>query len=252
MMIESGALPRTLMTAALLLVATAVVVLSGCGSEAVDFPYADERYVYPEGGTDMVRVHLGAVVDDRPQEQRTGQGHFKSITYPGDDAWAQPVAEFYRAALARDLTQTRLVELTPLPSQAAYVLEAEIESFHCRVDRPGMSFVLPVLIGAIGGFALGDDTSSRLKRTAVFGVVAYGAMPMPADQHAEVIVTLTMRDLTGEVVWEKTCVGEVADRVGEPIASRRDKVYAERYLPQAVKRANACLLGQLRQFLSSE
>jgi len=249
---DTGAGLRTWTAALLLAVIAGAVFSAGCSREVIDFPYADERYVYPEGGVDLVRVHLGSIVDLRPEDQRRGEGHFAGITYPGDESWARPVTDIYRDALARDLTQTRLVELTPLPSQATYVVEAEIESFHCRAERPAMGFVLPVLAGAVGGFALGDDTSSRLKRTALFGLVSYGAMPMPLDQSAEVVVSLTMRDRDGSVVWERTCLGEIYDRVAEPVTSRRDKLYSERYLPQAVKRANACLLGQLRQFLSSE
>jgi hypothetical protein len=52
------------------------------------------------------------------------------------------------------------------------------------------------------------------------------------------------------VVWQQTCLGEVAGRIYAPVTSREDKRQAEKTLPRAVKRCNACLLGQLRQFLA--
>ncbi|HPF33826.1 MAG TPA: hypothetical protein P5571_03545 [Candidatus Krumholzibacteria bacterium] len=229
----------------------ALVLLNGCSRPPIEFPYADERYTYPDAALGAARVHLGQVRDVRPPEQRQGEGRFLGITYPADRRWAAPVAQLYREALTRDLVQTSLCELTALPAQADYVLEAEIESFHVRMTRSAMSYLLPPAAGLVGGFALGDDTGSSLRRAAVLSVVAFGALPMPADQHAEVQVRLLLRDRAGEVVWEQTCLGEVDDRVGEAVTARRDKLFAERYLPQAVKRANACLLGQLRQYLVS-
>lgn len=237
--------------AATLLLLAAVMLTAGCSSRSIDFPYANERYVYPESTSDLVRVHLGVVHDLRTDDQRKGSGRFIGITYPSDSDWARPVPDIYRDALARDIAQTRLMELTPLASQAAYTLEAEIESFHCRVERPPLAFALPIAAGALAGFALGDDAQGRLKRGAVFGMAGLMAMPMPARHRAEVIVRLVLRDRAGAIVWERTCLGEVEDTAGEPVTSRRHGMNAERYLPQAVKRANACLLGQLRQFLIS-
>lgn len=235
--------------AAPLLSLALVLAVVGCSKQPIGFPYAHERMAYPGGGVDLVRIHLGHVHDMRPDEQRRGRGRFAGITFPADEQWVHPVTDVYHDALARDITQTGLAELCPLPSQAAYVLESEIESFHCRLERPAMSFVLPVLAGSVLGFALGDDMSSRLKRTAVFGVLAYGALPVQAKVRAEVIVNLKLRDPAGTIVWERTCTGETVDSVAEPAASRRDRHYAEGLLPLALKRANACLLGQLRQFL---
>ena len=72
---------------------------------------------------------------------------------------------------------------------------------------------------------------------------------MPLHVRSEVEVELVLSDRAGNQVWRQVCVGEIADDVGEPAASRRDAHYAEKLIPQAVKRCNACLLGQLRQFL---
>lgn len=227
----------------------ALLLLAGCSRPPIDFPYADERYTYPDAALRAPKVHLGQVRDVRPEAQRRGRGRFLEITYPADARWALPVSQMYREALTRDLLQTELCELVALPAQADYVLDAEVESFHLRMERGVVSYLVPPAVGLVGGFLLGDDTGSSLRRAAVLSVLAYGALPMPADQHAEVQVRLTLSDRAGDVVWEQTCLGEVDDRVGETVTSRRDKLYAERYLPQAVKRANACLLGQLRQYL---
>jgi len=232
-----------------LILALVLVLVAGCGREPIGFPYADEQYTYPSAPLDMARIHLGEIRDLRPLEQRRGQGRFIGITYPSDTSWELPVTSMYREALTRDLSQTRLAHLVPLPSQADYVLEVEIESFHVRMTRGPFSFMVPPAVALIGGFVLGDDVGSALKRAAVLSVITYGALPMPAEQRAEVVVHLLLRDGQGQVIWDQTCLGEVEDKVGEAVTSRRDKIYAERYLPQAVKRANACLLGQLRQFL---
>lgn len=233
------------------LLLAAAALLCGCSREPVGFPYADERYTYPAGALAAPRVHLAEVRDVRPREQREGQGRFLGVTYPADRRWSLPVAQLYRDALTRDLVQTDLCEMVPLASQAAYTLEADIESFHVRMTRGAANYLVPPAVGLVGGFLLGDDTGSSLRRAAVFSVLAYGALPMPARHRAEVVVRLTLRDAAGEIVWRQTCMGEVVDSVGEAVTARRDKEHAERYLPQAVKRANACLLGQLRQFLVS-
>ena len=58
-----------------------MLAVVGCSRDPIRFPYADERYVYPGGGVDLVRVHLGDIHDLRPEEQRRGQGHFAGITF---------------------------------------------------------------------------------------------------------------------------------------------------------------------------
>jgi hypothetical protein len=228
------------------------MLITGCGQEYAGFPYADEQYAYPTAALDLPLVHLGEVRDLRPAVQHTGEGRFTGITYPKDRNWELPVTAMYRDALIKDLSQTHLAELVPLRSQADFILEAEIESFHIRMTRSGASFMVPPAVALVAGFLLGDDIGSALKRAGVLTVITYGAIPLPTKQRAEVVVRLVLRDLDGHVVWEQTCLGEVEDKVGEAATSRREKMYAERYLPQAVKRANACLLGQMRQFLLSQ
>ncbi len=227
------------------------LALSSCSTQTVTLHYPDEEIVFPESGLAPPRLHIAKVEDRRPGVQRRGQGKFLDITFPSDESWDPAVRDIYRDALSRDIAQTQLAELTPLPSQADYTVEAVIHSFHCRMTRSGASYLLPPAVGMLGGFVWGDDTSARLKRGAVLGVVALGAMPMPLHVTAEAEVELVLRDGRGEKVWSEVCIGQVEDDRGVPTVSRPDKSLAERYMPQAVKRCNACLLGQMRQFLSS-
>jgi hypothetical protein len=229
----------------------ALCCLAACSPQKIGLPYPSERIVYPGLGDELTRLHIASVTDRRPEDQRRGQGHFVGITFPADANWEPPVTDLYRQALAQDIAQTQLAELTPLPSQAEFVLEAVVHSFHCRMKRSGPSFLLPPAVGMLGGFLWGDDTSSRLKRGAVLSVVALGLVPVPLEVRAEAEVEMILRDARGEVVWREVCIGDIEDRRAVPATARPDKQLAERYLPQAVKRCNACLLGQLRQFLYS-
>lgn len=244
--------PTRRSVAPLALLTLFVLLLGGCGREPVGFPYADERYTYPEAGDGAPGLHIGEIRDARPDAQRRGEGGLTAMTYPSDERWERPVTQLYREALTRDLVQTGLAEVVPMPSQADYVLEAEIESFHCRLERSKLGFLAAPALGLLGGFALADDTSGALRRAAVFTILGYGALPVSGQQRAEVVARLTLFDAQGRQVWEQTCVGEVEDSVWESATARPVKKYAERHLPQALKRANACLLGQLRQFLISE
>ena len=242
-------LPGRLLLAALPLL---LCGLSSCSPQKVGFPYPAERIVYPALGAETPRLHIAAVSDRRPADQRTGQGHFTGITFPSDESWEPPVTDIYHQALAQDIAQTQLAELTPMPSQASHTLEAVIHSFHCRMERSAASFLLPPAVGMLGGFVWGSDTSGRLKRGAVLSVVALGLIPVPLDVRAEAEVELILRDAGGDVVWREVCIGDIEDNRAIPATARPDRQLAERYMPQAVKRCNACLLGQLRQFLHSQ
>jgi len=236
---------------ALTLVPLILCGLSSCSHQVVKFPYPAETIVYPGSGGALPRIHISRINDQRPDDQRKGQGHFTGITFPSDENWEPAVSDIYRDALTRDIAQTQLAELTPLPGQATYTLEAVIHSFHCRMERSGVSFMLPTTVGMLGGFMWGDDTSGRLKRGAVLGILALGVIPVPLHVKAEAEVELIMRDSGGDIVWREVCIGLIEDDKGVPAVSRPDKQLAEKYMPQAVKRCNACLLGQLRQFLFS-
>jgi len=232
------------------LLASLLPLCAGCGGSLVGFPYARETLVFPADQSRLPRIQLLPVTDARPAAQRGGQGHFLDITFPDDAHWSRPVTELYREALLQDIDQTVLAEPVPLSTQADYTLEATVHSFHCRMQRKALAFALPVGVGLVGGAVWGDDTSSKLKRGLVLAAAAMGALPAPLRVRAEAEVELVLRDRTGRELWRQDCLGEIADDVGEPVVSRRDAHFAQRLLPQAVKRCNACLLGQLRQWLS--
>lgn len=225
------------------------VLLAGCAHQPIGFPYPREALVYPETGARLPRVLVLPVEDARPPEQHEGRGHFLDVTFPDDESWQRPVTEMYREALLQDIGQTQLAEPVPLSGQADYTLAATVHSWQCRMHRNGMSYALPVAAGMLVGFIWGNDTSSSLKRGAALSVLACGMLPVPLHVRAEAEVELVLTDRTGKVVWRQDCIGDIEDDVGEPAASRRDAHYAEKMIPQAVKRCNACLLGQLRQFL---
>lgn len=231
-----------------LAVAAAALLCSSCSRPTIDFPYPGEKMSFPGMGGGLPTVTIGSILDLRPDEQRLGDGHYSGITYPADRYWRMPVDDLYRAALTRDIQQTRLAELVPLASQADYILEAEIHSFHCRLERNSFSFLLPPALGMTVGMVWGDDGSSKLKRGLFASFIGLALMPLPAANSGECEVTLSLRDRTGEVVWQQTCIGEIDGTVYVEATSRDDKKLAEKFMPQAVKRCNACLLGQLRQF----
>lgn len=229
----------------LLLVATA----AGCGSRRITFIYPDEAVDLALVGSRTPTLYIDTVTDMRPAVQREGQGHFFTITFPKDRAWEAPATRIYADALSQDLEQTGLVELVPLASQADYLLSADLLSLSCRLERSALSYVMTGLIGGAAGFALGSDGSHRAKLGGALAVAGMMAIPVPTKHRAEAEVRLTLRDNRGEIVWQRACLGEVEDRSHITPTARPDQALVTRDLTRAVKRANACLFGQLRQFL---
>ena len=81
------------------------------------------------------------------------------------------------------------------------------------------------------------------------GTVAVMAVPMSSTNKAEVQVRLTLANRQGDLLWQESCTGEFEDKVRATATSRQDQKYVNQHLVKALKRANGCLLGQLRQFL---
>jgi hypothetical protein len=223
--------------------------LAGCGGPDVSFHYPAERIDFSGHPVAPPSIFLGEVRDLRPGAQREGQGFFVGITYPADRDWDRPVTQIYRQALLQDLTQTSLVEVVPLVGQADYTLEADILSLHCRLQRSPITFLMPVAAGMGVGMAVGEDSGDRVKKGAIIGLAAMMALPLPTEHRAEAEVRLTLRDPQGQVVWTRSCLGEVDERPFVGAFDRSDQKRVDRYLVKAVKRCNACLLGQLRQEL---
>lgn len=236
-------------TMRLVLLLPLLLVLGACGSQKIVFEYPGEELDFRLENLRTPSVYIDAVTDMRPPKQRQGRGHFLGIDFPKDDAWDRPVTEIYGAALAQDVEQTNLVQLVPLRGQADYVLTADVLSLGCRFERSAGSFLLPAGVGGALGLALGEDGSDRAKLGTVLGLAAVLAVPMPSYNRAEAEVRITLKDPTGNIVWQKSCLGEYARKVYAAATSRQDQRYVRAHLTKAVKRANGCLLGQMRQFL---
>ncbi len=227
----------------------ALMLLGGCGSPKIVLHYPSESIDFSQGTSHIPTLFIDKVTDMRPVEQRTGQGHFFTIRYPKDSAWAQPAAEVYGQALAQDLAQTQLVELVPFPGQAEFVLSADLLSMGSTMQRSPSSYFVTAAVGIGLGMALGDDASGRAGRALLFGALSTAAIPMPTRHHAEAEVRMTLRDADGKIVWQESCYGEYEGRKSLAPAAREDQELVDRFLARAIKRADGCLLGQLRQAL---
>lgn len=231
----------------LIAVLAAALAVAGCSGPKIVLDYPAEVIDFSQGIADTPALYIDQVTDMRPVEQRTGQGHFFGITFPKDESWARPATETYGEALAQDLDQTHLVELVPFRGQADYVLSVDLLSLGCRLERSPTSYLLAGTVGAGIGMALGEDASGRAKRAALLGLVAMAAIPMPASMRGEAEIRMTLRGDDGEIVWQESCLGEYEGRKFLAPTARQDQELVDEYLARAVKRANACLLGQLRQ-----
>ena len=234
---------------ALALAALALLAAAGC-SRHLAFNYPGEAVDLALVGSRTPTLYVDQVADLRPDAQRRGQGHFVTITYPRDGAWEAPVTRLYAEALTQDLSQTGLVELVPLAATADYRLSADVLSFTCQLHRAPSSFLVTALIGGALGYALGGGGADSAKLGGAMAAVGVATLPVPTDHRAEAEVRLTLRDREGRTVWQKSCLGEVSDRTHETSTARTDQAVVDRLLTRAVKRADACLLGQLRQFLA--
>lgn len=239
-------LPHRVLT---VLVLGAALAGAGCSNDRIVFVYPDEAFDFRYQEEEPPALYVDAVTDMRPPEQREGQGHFFTITYPKDEAWEVPATQIYAEALAQDLEQTSLFALVPLRGQAEYVLSADLLSLGCRLERSPMSFLLTGAVGAGLGMALGDDASHRAKLASVLAVVGMLTIPVPTTNAAEAEVRLTLKDTAGNLVWEATCLGRYEAKKAVTPTARQDQQLVNEHLTRAVKRANACLMGQLRQYL---
>lgn len=230
--------------------ALALVGLAGCGSQRITFIYPNEKLDLSLVGSRTPRVYIDTVTDMRPPVQRRGEGHFLKITFPKDNAWEAPATTLYAEALAQDLEQTGLVELVPLAAQADYRLSADLLSFTCTLQRSATSYLVTGLIGGAAGAFIGGGGTNSLKTGIAGAVAGMMAIPVPTNNHAEAEVRLTLRDRDGDVVWQKSCFGEINESNHVTPTARPDQEMVSRNLTRAVKRADGCLFGQLRQVLS--
>lgn len=219
--------------------------LVGCGASRVRFHYPGESLVYPRLGDQTPRLYVDLVNDLRPQTQRAGVGRQTTIRFPSDENWEAPVNQIYYQALVQDLTQTDLFEVVPLRSQADFILEVDLEHLGCRVTRDPRGWIGAGLLGAGLGFVVSSSPGGAL----VGALLGIGAVPVPTEIRAVSQVTLRVYDRDQELFFERACLGEIEKRVWEGMTTRKDQEWVDQYLTVAVKRCNACLLGQLRQAL---
>ena len=245
-------MPRFLFGARALVLLPVILLLGllsvvGCGSPKIILNYPSEVLDFRQGDLKIPALYIDLVTDMRPIEQRAGQGHFLGITFPKDEAWERPATEVYGEALAQDLDETHLVELVPFQGQADFTLSVDLMSMACRLERSASSYIIAGTIGAGVGFVMGEDAAGRASRATLMSILAMAAIPMPTHNHAEAEVRMTLRDQAGQTVWQATCYGEYDGRKFMSPTARQDQEIVDKYLTRAVKRANACLLGQLRQ-----
>ncbi len=226
-----------------------LLMLASCGSEKIIFLYPEEQMNMALRNLKTPTIYIDEVTDMRPLEQLTGEGHFFHIKYPKDDAWYRPVTEIYAEALVQDVEQTQLVEIVSERSEADYVLSADLMSVGLEFDRSVISFLVPTAVGMGAGFLIGDETSEQVSTGIALSVLAILAIPMPSNNRAEAEVRLTLKSNQGDILWQETCLGESEDRVYITATARQDQQYVDEYLTVAVKRCNACLVGQMRQAL---
>ena len=236
----------TLMAGVLTLVVL-ITPLCGCGGGGrVSFHYPGESMMYPTLGEEPPALFVEFVNDLRPDTQRGGTGGLATYRFPSDENWDASVAQVYYQALVQDLTHTDLLQVVPLRSQADYIVEVDLQHMGCKVTRRAAGYLLTGAMGAAVGYAVSGGGAGA---TAVGAVLGIGAIPVPTRLRAVCEVRLRVYDTSHEPFWEQTCLGEITKDVWDGLTSRKDQQWVDEYLTVAVKRCNACLLGQLRQAL---
>jgi hypothetical protein len=223
-----------------------LLTLTGCGSDKITFVYPDEAIDFGVRSMKMPAIYIDTVTDMRPAVQREGQGSFFKITYPADEAWEVTPTQIYAEALAQDLEQTHLVELVPLHAQADYILSVDLLSMSCQLNRSPMTSLIVAALGAGLGYVVGGGDSHAAKLAVITGLAAVLAVPVPTLNRAEAEVRMTLKDRTGNILWQETCAGDFQAKKYITPTSRQDQELVNEHLTKAVKQANACLLGQLR------
>jgi len=231
----------------------AVVGLAACSHYSVVLRYPKESAnIFTE--RPATSLYVAQPADLRSQKEREGKGAFVSLRFPADDKLDVPVASVVRRALMQDILNTRVARLVQNPENADYLLHTQVLSMTTKLKRSGKQFAVPLLAGLGVGFAAaaGADVGHGIK-VGLVGVLLGTFIPLPTETEGVVELRLELRDRqTNEVVWNTTCTGSEKRNVAISISAREDKKLAERFLPAALKRANACAVGQLYQFLLSE
>ncbi len=229
----------------------ALLLLGGCAKYTVYLHYPQESgNIFTEQPS--TSIFVAEPVDLRSQKEREGKGAFISLRFPADDRLDVPMADVARRAIMQDILATRVARLVQNPENADYLLNTQVLSMTTHVHRSGKQFIVPLLTGVGIGVAAGAGTSlSHGLKWGAVGVLLGTFIPLPTPTEGVVELRMELRDrLTEEVVWSTVCKGVEKDKVSMSISARKDKKLAERFLPKALKRANACAVGQLYQYLS--
>jgi len=233
----------------LTLIPMLLLIASCSSSEKIIFLYPDEQLDMKLRNMRTPAIYIENITDMRPLEQREGEGHFFTIKYPKDTSWYRPATEIYAEALVQDVRQTQLVEIVSQRSEADYVLSADLLSMGCEFKRSIASFLIPSAIGMGTGMVVGETSSSKVSSGIALSLISMVALPMPSYNQAEAEVRLTLKTIQGDILWKKSCLGTYEDRVYATATERHDQKFVDEFLTVAVKRCNACLVGQMRQAL---
>lgn len=240
-------------TARLALVIAGLFLIAGCNDYRVRFLYPREGRGAYFNERPEVSLYVAEPVDLRPSSEREGKGWLVTRHFPGDDNLEQPASRITMRALLQDLNQTQLAVLVRNPDNADYRLESRLLNMTTELKRPLTAWAVPLASGvAVGALAsIGSDGgASHFLKTGAVGVILGTMFPAPADVRGIARIEFDLVDqASGEVVWNTTCEGEFGRSMGISMASRDDQHLVEDFLPKALKRANACAVGQLYAFL---
>lgn len=240
-------------SALILLLVLALPLVTGCNDYRVRFLYPREnRGDFFEERPD-VALYVAEPEDLRPSTERKGRGFINTLHFPSDDKLDQPPSRIVLRALLQDLDQTRVASLVRSPDRADYVLSSQLLSMTTKIERPLSAWAVPLAAGVMVGVLSGigsDGGASHMVKTGLVGVVLGTVLPAPARTTGQVEVRLELREReTNNVVWSTTCSGSYQKTIRLSMSAREDQRIAEDFLPRALKRANACAVGQLYAFL---
>lgn len=231
----------------ILLIATTLIA-AGCGNDyRVRFLYPREGAANTFNETPPYSLFVSEPEDLRPSDQRQGRGRFVTLHFPSDRRLDRPASQIVRRALMQDLLQTRMASLVQNPANADYVLTTQLLSMTTKLSRPPSAWMYSLATGVAAGTIgyLDVDTSHGIKLGLV-GAFLGTFLPAPAKTEAIVEVRLELRDReTNELVWSTNCTGSHRRMIRLGLTAREDKRIAEDFLPKALKKANACAVGQL-------
>ena len=239
--------------ALVLLVVFALPLVVGCNDYRVRFLYPRENRGDFFAERPDVSLYVSEPEDLRPSTERKGRGFINTLHFPSDDKLDQPPSRIVLRALLQDLNQTRVASLVRNPDRADYVLNSQLLSMTTKLERPLAAWAVPLSAGVAVGLLSGigsDGGASHMIKTGAVGVVLGTMLPAPARTTGQVEVRLELREReTNQVVWSTTCTGTYQKTIRLSMSAREDQRIAEDFLPKALKRANACAVGQLYAFL---